>query len=211
VKTVVLGINDNILEASDDIVSNASCTTNCASPMVKVIDDAYGIESGFLTTVHAYTGDQRLTDSPHSDLRRARAAAENIVPTSTGAANAIGKIFPHLEGKLLGYALRVPTPTGSLTELTLNLKKAPKDAAEINAKFKDADANALKGILQYTDDPIVSIDIIGSPFSCIFDSGLTKVAGNTIQIVGWYDNEYGYSARMADLMVKMASYSDVAV
>jgi glyceraldehyde 3-phosphate dehydrogenase len=170
--------------------------------MVKVLDETFGIEQGFMTTIHAYTADQRLQDSPHSDLRRARAAAYSIVPTSTGAAKAVGLVMPHLAGKLNGNAMRVPIPDGSVTDFTVNLKK-PATAEEINAAMKSAADSSLKGIMEYTEDPIVSIDIVGNPHSCIFDSKLTQVIGNTAKVVGWYDNETGYSARVADLIVKV--------
>jgi glyceraldehyde 3-phosphate dehydrogenase len=201
-KTVVLGVNDDILDGSEKVMSNASCTTNCLAPMVKVLDETFGIEQGFMTTIHAYTADQRLQDSPHSDLRRARAAAYSIVPTSTGAAKAVGLVMPHLAGKLNGNAMRVPIPDGSVTDFTVNLKK-PATAEEINAAMKSAADSSLKGIMEYTEDPIVSIDIVGNPHSCIFDSKLTQVIGNTAKVVGWYDNETGYSARVADLIVKV--------
>jgi glyceraldehyde 3-phosphate dehydrogenase len=202
IKSVVLGVNEYVLDGSEQIISNASCTTNCAAPMVKVLDELWGIESGFVSTIHAYTGDQRLHDAPHSDLRRARAANVSIVPTSTGAAKAVVKIFPHLEGKLKGSALRVPVPNGSLTEITCVLKReATKD--EINAAFKKIAANELKNILFYVEDPIVSVDIIGSTYSCLFDAELTSTIGKTIKVVGWYDNEAGYSSRMADLTRKI--------
>jgi glyceraldehyde 3-phosphate dehydrogenase len=202
IKTVVLGVNDDTLSGDESIVSNASCTTNCLAPMAKILDDLYGIEHGFMTTIHAYTSDQRLQDAPHSDLRRARAAAYSIVPTSTGAAKAVGLVLPHLAGKLNGNAMRVPIPDGSATDFVATLKK-PADADEINAAFKKAAENELKGILEYTDDPIVSIDIVGNPHSCIFDSLSTMVQGNTVKILGWYDNEAGYSNRVADLIAKI--------
>jgi len=201
-KTVVLGVNDNILDGTETIMSNASCTTNCLAPMVKVLDEAFGIESGFMTTIHAYTSDQNLQDSPHKDLRRARAAAYSIVPTSTGAAKAVGLVLPHLKGKLNGNAMRVPIPDGSVTDFTVNLKTAAT-VEEINAAMKAASETSLKGILEYNTDPIVSIDIIGNRHSCIFDSDLTQVIGNTAKVVGWYDNETGYSARVADLIAKI--------
>jgi len=203
VKAVVLGVNEDILDGSEQVLSNASCTTNCAAPMVKILDANWGIDRAFITTIHAYTSDQRLQDAPHSDLRRARAAAESIVPTSTGAANAVQKIFPHLQGKLTGGALRVPVPDGSLTELTCVLNKNVT-AEELNAAFKEAAANELNGILEYQDDPIVSVDILSNSHSCIFDSGLTVTNGNFVKVVGWYDNEYGYSSRVADLAEKLA-------
>lgn len=201
-KTIVLGVNDDQLDGSETVVSNASCTTNCLAPMVKILDDNYGIENGFMTTIHAYTADQNLQDAPHSDLRRARAAAYSIVPTSTGAAKAVGLVMPHLQGKLNGNAMRVPIPDGSVTDFTVNLKNAAT-AEEINAKFKEAANGAMKGVLEYTEDPIVSIDIVGNEHSCIFDSLSTQVIGNTVKIVGWYDNEAGYSNRVADLMIKI--------
>lgn len=201
-KTVVLGVNDNILDGTETIMSNASCTTNCLAPMVKVLDEAFGVESGFMTTIHAYTSDQNLQDSPHKDLRRARAAAYSIVPTSTGAAKAVGLVLPHLKGKLNGNAMRVPIPDGSVTDFTVNLKTAAT-VEEINAAMKAASETSLKGILEYNTDPIVSIDIIGNRHSCIFDSDLTQVIGNTAKVVGWYDNETGYSSRVADLIAKI--------
>ncbi|MDQ3047416.1 MAG: type I glyceraldehyde-3-phosphate dehydrogenase, partial [Bacteroidota bacterium] len=190
IKTVVLGINDDILSPDDTIISNASCTTNCAAPMIKVLDELWGLEDGYITTVHSYTGDQRLHDAPHKDLRRARAAALSIVPTSTGAAKAITKIFPHLEGKLGGCGMRVPVPDGSLTDITCVLTK-PVTVEEINAAFKKASETYLKGILEYTEDKIVSVDIVGNPHSCIYDAEFTSVVGNMIKVIGWYDNEYG--------------------
>jgi len=204
VKTVVLGVNDEDLQASDVIASNASCTTNCLAPMAKVLQEKFGIVKGFMTTTHAYTADQRLQDAPHSDLRRSRAAALSIIPTTTGAAKAVGLVLPELKGKLDGFALRVPTPTGSVTDLTVELaKEATKE--EINAAIKEAADSYLKGILEYTEDPIVSADIVGSSYSCIFDADLTNVNGNMAKVVGWYDNEAGYSARLADMALKMAS------
>jgi len=204
IKTVVLGINDQILSPDDTIISNASCTTNCAAPMIKVLDENWGLEDGYITTVHSYTGDQRLHDAPHRDLRRARAAAISIVPTSTGAAKAITKIFPHLEGRLGGCGMRVPVPDGSLTDITCVLKKHA-EVDEINAAFKKAADTHLKGILQYTSDPIVSVDIIGNPYSCIYDSEFTSIVGNMVKVMGWYDNEAGYSNRLADLVRKLFS------
>ena len=203
-KTIVLGVNDEVLTGEEEVVSNASCTTNCLAPMVKVLDDLCGIENGFMTTIHAYTSDQRLHDAPHSDLRRARAAAYSIIPTSTGAAKAVGEVMPHLKGKLNGNAMRVPIPDGSVTDFTCVVRN-PKSVAEINAAFKAASENGpMKGILEYTTDPIVSIDIVGNSHSCIFDSDLTMVIGNTVKVVGWYDNEAGYSNRIADLAIKIA-------
>jgi glyceraldehyde 3-phosphate dehydrogenase len=203
-KTIVLGVNDSELTADDVLASNASCTTNCLAPMAKVLNDKFGIVKGFMTTTHAYTSDQNLQDSPHSDLRRSRAAALSIIPTTTGAAKAVGLVLPELAGKLDGFALRVPTPTGSVTDLTVELTKEVSKE-EINAVIKEAADTYLKGILEYTEDPIVSADIVGSSFSCIFDAQLTIVNGNMAKIVGWYDNEAGYSARMADMALKMAS------
>lgn len=203
VKTVVLGVNDHELSADDVLASNASCTTNCLAPMAKVLHEEFGIVKGFMTTTHAYTADQRLQDSPHSDLRRSRAAALSIIPTTTGAAKAVGLVLPELKGKLDGFALRVPTPTGSVTDLTVELSR-DVSVEEINSAIKAAADSYLKGILEYTEDPIVSADIVSSPYSCIFDSALTSVNGNMAKIVGWYDNEAGYSARLADMALKMA-------
>jgi glyceraldehyde 3-phosphate dehydrogenase len=203
VKTVVLGVNDDELTDADTIMSNASCTTNCLAPMMKVLDDKFGVEKGFMTTIHAYTADQRLQDAPHSDLRRARAAAVSMIPTTTGAAKAVGLVLPHLKGKLDGYAMRVPTITGSATDVAVQLK-TPATAEEINAAMKEAADGPLKGILEYTDLPLVSVDIIGNKHSCIFDSQLTSANGNLVKIMGWYDNEAGYSARLADLCEKLA-------
>ncbi|MEN3040819.1 MAG: type I glyceraldehyde-3-phosphate dehydrogenase [Bacteroidia bacterium] len=201
--TIVLGVNDHILTKDMRVISNASCTTNCLAPMVKVLDEAFGVEQGFMNTVHAYTADQRLQDAPHKDLRRARAAAVNIVPTTTGAAKAVGLVLPHLKGKLDGIALRVPVPDGSVTDFVAILKK-PTDKAAINAAFKAAAEGSLKGILEYTEDPIVSSDIIGNPHSVIFDAQSTMVIGQMVRVLGWYDNEYGYSYRTADLVLKVA-------
>jgi glyceraldehyde 3-phosphate dehydrogenase len=203
IKTIVLGVNDNLLTQDDVIISNASCTTNCAAPMIRVIHENFEIESAYITTVHSYTGDQRLHDSPHKDLRRARAAAENIVPTSTGAAKAITLTYPDLIGKIGGAGIRVPVKDGSLTDITCIINKNTT-VEEINALFKVAAADELKGILSYTEDPIVSIDIVGDPHSCIFDAQLTHVIGKMVKIVGWYDNEYGYSSRLADLIERIA-------
>ena len=198
--TLVLGVNDSAYNpAAHTIISNASCTTNCLAPMAKVLDETFGIVRGFMTTVHAYTNDQVILDFPHKDLRRARAAATNIIPTSTGAAKAIGLVLPNLKGKLDGYALRVPVPTGSITDLTVELKRETS-AAEVNAAMKSAAEGALKGILKYTEDPIVSTDIVTDSHSCIFDAGITKVIGNQVKVAGWYDNEWGYSNRLVDLM-----------
>jgi glyceraldehyde 3-phosphate dehydrogenase len=203
VKTIVLGVNDQTLTADDKLMSNASCTTNCLAPMVKVLDDAFGVEKGFMTTIHAYTADQNLQDAPHKDLRRARSAAYSIVPTSTGAAKAVGLVLPHLKGKLNGNAMRVPIPDGSVTDFNAILKKEVTKE-EINAAFKAAAEGPLKGILEYNTDEIVSIDIVGNRHSCIYDSDLTMAQGNFVKVVGWYDNEAGYSARLADLMEKVA-------
>jgi glyceraldehyde 3-phosphate dehydrogenase len=198
--TVVLGVNGDKLDGSQTVISNASCTTNCLGPMAKVINDTFGIERGLMTTIHAYTQDQNLQDGPHSDLRRSRAAAINIVPASTGAAKAIGLVLPDLSGKLDGYALRVPVPTGSVTDLSVTVSRETS-VEEVNDALRAAADGPLTGILRYTDDPIVSSDIVGDPASCILDSGLTKVIGNLVKIVGWYDNEWGYSNRLADLTV----------
>jgi glyceraldehyde 3-phosphate dehydrogenase len=197
--TIVLGVNDDKYDGSQNIISNASCTTNCLGPLAKVLHDEFGIVKGLMTTIHAYTQDQNLQDGPHSDLRRARAAALNIVPTSTGAAKAIGLVMPELKGKLDGYALRVPIPTGSATDLTVELAKSAS-AAEINAAMKAAAEGPLKGILKYYDVPIVSSDIVTDPHSSIFDSLLTKVIDNQAKVVSWYDNEWGYSNRLVDLV-----------
>jgi glyceraldehyde 3-phosphate dehydrogenase len=202
--TVVLGVNDGAYDGSQSIISNASCTTNCLAPLAKVLNDAFGIEHGLMTTVHAYTQDQNLQDAPHKDLRRARAAAINVVPTSSGAAKAIGLVLPELQGKLDGYAMRIPVPTGSATDLTVELSKAAS-VDEINAAYKAAADGPLKGILRYTADPIVSSDIVTDPASCIYDSGLTKVVGTQAKVVGWYDNEWGFSNRLVDLTALVAS------
>jgi glyceraldehyde 3-phosphate dehydrogenase len=198
-KTVVLGVNENLLEDSDKIISNASCTTNSAAPMIEVIRKLTHIESAYITTIHSFTTDQRLHDSPHKDLRRARAASMSIVPTSTGAAKALTKIYPELENHFGGCGMRVPVPDGSLTDLTLIVDNPPT-VEEINAAFKDASNTYLKGILSYTEDPIVSVDIIGNSSSVIFDSDLTSVIGNMVKLVGWYDNEAGYSNRLINLI-----------
>ena len=203
IKTIVLGVNDGELTADDTMVSNASCTTNCLSPMAKVLDEKFGIESGFMCTIHAYTSDQRIQDAPHSDKRRARAAAVNMIPTSTGAAKAVALVLPQLKGKLDGYAMRVPTITGSATDLTVTLSKEVT-AEEVNAAMKEAAEGPLKGILMYTEDPIVSSDIVGDKHSCIFDAGITSVKGKLVKVLGWYDNEAGYSARLANLVERLA-------
>jgi len=202
-KTIVMGCNDGILNKSDIIVSNASCTTNCAAPMLKVLEQ-FNIEEAYISTVHSYTGDQRLHDAPHKDLRRSRAAAMSIIPTTTGAAKAITKIFPELEGKIGGCGMRVPVPDGSLTDITCVLTKIPT-VLEINAAYKKASETHLKNILQYTTDPIVSVDVIGNPYSVVFDSEFTSIVGNLVKIIGWYDNEWGYSNRLVDLINKMES------
>lgn len=198
IPTIVLGVNNELLKSTHTIISNASCTTNNVAPMVKVLDELGIIEDGYITTVHSYTGDQNLHDAPHRDLRRARAAAVSMIPTSTGAAKAITSIFPHLQNKLGGAGIRVPVPNGSLTDFTC-LLKADLSVEEINAAFKKASENELKGILQYTEDPIVSIDIQENPHSCIFDAQLTSVVGRLVKVVGWYDNEWGYSNRLVEL------------
>lgn len=202
IPTVVLGVNDDTLTGNETIMSNASCTTNCLAPMAKVLDDSFGIEKGYITTVHAYTADQNLQDAPHKDLRRARAAALSIVPTSTGAAKAVGLVLPHLKGKLDGIAMRVPIPTGSLTDLTVILKK-DVTVEQVNEAMKKAAEGPMKGVLQYLDEPLVSIDIVGNTHSCIYDSELTSANGNLVKVVGWYDNEAGYSNRTADLIAKI--------
>ena len=199
VATIVLGVNEGTYDSAvHDVISNASCTTNCLAPLAKVFLDNFGIERGLMTTIHAYTADQNLQDGPHSDLRRARAAAANIIPTSTGAAKALGLVIPELVGKLDGYALRVPVPTGSITDLTVTASR-PVTVAEVNAAYKAAADGPLKGILSYTEDPIVSSDIVGDPHSSIFDAGLTKVIGDQVKVASWYDNEWGYSNRLVDL------------
>ncbi len=201
--TVVLGVNDDILTSDMEVVSNASCTTNCLAPMAKVLDDNFGIVSGYITTIHAYTADQNIQDAPHRDLRRARAAAQNIVPTTTGAATAVGIVLPQLKGKLDGIAARVPTITGSLTDVTVVLGKEVT-ADEVNAAMKAAADGPMKGIMEYTTDPLVSSDIVGNPHSCIFDSGMTSAMGTMVKLVGWYDNEWGYASRVVDLVSRMS-------
>ncbi|MFC1544854.1 type I glyceraldehyde-3-phosphate dehydrogenase [Gemmatimonadota bacterium] len=203
IKLIVMGVNDGELQAADTLVSNASCTTNCLAPMVKVLHEKWGVKHGLMTTIHAFTNDQRTLDMPHSDLRRARAAAVSMIPTSTGAARAIGKVIPALNGKLDGYAVRIPIPDGSATDLTAVLEK-PATVEEINAAMKAAAEGNLKGVLSYCDEPIVSIDIVGDPASCVFDSLCTTVIGDLVKVFGWYDNEWGYSNRCIDLMKKMA-------
>jgi len=201
---VVLGVNDDTLKADQTIISNASCTTNCLAPMVKVLHDAFGIEQGFMTTVHSYTNDQQLLDLPHKDLRRARAAALSIIPTTTGAARAIGSIIPELKGKLDGVSLRVPTPTGSITDFVAQLKREVT-IDEVNAKYREAANGAMKGILAYTEEPIVLADIVHDYHSCIFDALSTMVMGKTVKVFGWYDNEWGYSCRVVDLVHKLSA------
>ncbi|MFO0362985.1 MAG: type I glyceraldehyde-3-phosphate dehydrogenase [Flavobacteriales bacterium] len=203
VKTVVLGVNEDVITESDTILSNASCTTNCLAPMAKVLHEKFGLEKGYITTVHAYTADQRLQDAPHKDLRRARAAALSMVPTSTGAAKAVGEVLPALKGKLDGVAVRVPTPDGSLTDLVAVLSR-DVTKEEVNAAMKEASEGALKGILEYCTDPIVSVDVIGNRHSCVFDAALTSVNGNLVKVMGWYDNEAGYSERVVDLVSQLS-------
>lgn len=208
IPTVVLGVNDDSIDWNSKIISNASCTTNNVAAMVKVLDDHWGIKEGYITTVHSMTGDQNLHDAPHRDLRRARAASTSIIPTTTGAAKAITSIFPHLEGNLGGAGIRVPVLNGSLTDFTCILIKQPATVEEINEAFKIAASGELKDILEYTEDPIVSVDIINNPHSCIFDSQLTSIVGGMVKVVGWYDNEFGYSSRLMDLILKLASQND---
>lgn len=202
IKTVVLGVNDNILDGTETIVSNASCTTNNAAPMIKIIDELCGIEQAYITTIHSYTTDQSLHDQPHKDLRRARGASQSIVPTTTGAAKALTKIFPKLHEKIGGCGIRVPVPDGSLTDITFNVKRAVT-IEEINTAFENASNTSLKGILDYTEDPIVSVDVIGNRNSCLFDAQLTSVIDKMVKVVGWYDNEIGYSSRLIDLILLM--------
>jgi len=201
--TIVLGVNDDKLTGAEKVISNASCTTNCLAPVVKVLNDKFGVEKGFMTTVHSYTNDQRVLDLPHSDLRRARSAAINIIPTTTGAAKAVGKVIPELKGKLDGFSLRVPTPDGSITDLVATLKREVT-VEEVNAAMKEAAETTMKGILEYTEDPIVSTDIVRNPASSIFDALSTMVNGNMVKVVSWYDNEWGYSCRVVDLIAKIA-------
>ncbi len=198
---IVLGVNDNELRDEDECVSNASCTTNCLAPIAKVLNDRFGIENGLMTTIHSYTNDQRILDAPHSDLRRARSAAVSQIPTTTGAAKAVGKVIPDLNGKLDGMAVRVPTPTGSLVDLVVNLK-TEASVDEINAAMKEAAEGPMKGILEYTEDPIVSVDVIHNSHSSIYDASATMVQGKTVKVLSWYDNEWGYSTRVVDLMEK---------
>ena len=203
IPTVVLGVNEHTLQGHEPIISNASCTTNCLAPMAKVLDEHFGIEQGYINTIHAYTADQQLQDAPHKDLRRARAAAQSIIPTSTGAAKAVGLVLPQLQGKLDGMATRVPVSDGSMTDLTVVLKQAPTRAA-INEAMRAAARGPLQGILAYTEDPIVSVDVIGNPHSCIFDAQLTAVQGHLAKVVGWYDNEGGYAQRLAELTGRLS-------
>lgn len=203
IKTIVMGVNDSILEPDDTMVSNASCTTNNAAPMLKVIHELCGIEQAYITTVHSYTTDQSLHDQPHHDLRRARAAGQSIVPTTTGAAKALTKIFPELAHSIGGCGIRVPVPNGSLTDITFNVRKETT-IEEVNNAFLYASQNHLKGILEYTEDAIVSIDIVGNTHSCIFDAGMTSVIGKMVKIIGWYDNEMGYSSRIVDLILQLS-------
>jgi glyceraldehyde 3-phosphate dehydrogenase len=202
--TIVLGVNDDVYDKEKHrIISNASCTTNCVAPLAKVLNDSWGIESGFMTTIHAYTNDQQILDLPHKDLRRARAAGINLIPTSTGAARAIGLVIPELQGKVDGISIRAPVPDGSVVDLVVHLG-SEVDVDEVNAKFREvADDGALEGILRYSDEPIVSTDIIGSAYSCTFDSELTMVKGNEVKVFGWYDNEWGYSCRLVDLVERL--------
>ncbi|MGD0337626.1 MAG: type I glyceraldehyde-3-phosphate dehydrogenase [Bacteroidota bacterium] len=202
--TIVFGVNDNILTGKEKIISNASCTTNCLAPMVKVLHDNFKVRRGFMTTIHSYTNDQRVLDLPHKDLRRARAAALNIIPTTTGAAKAVGKVIPELKGKLDGFSLRVPTPDGSITDLVAELdREVTKE--EINAAIKKAAETTMKGIIEYSEEELVLADIVGNPASCIFDSKLTMASGNMIKVFGWYDNEWGFSCRVIDLIKKMGA------
>lgn len=200
--TVVLGVNDDQLTGDEEIVSNASCTTNCLAPMVKVLDEAFGVEQGMMTTIHAYTADQNIQDAPHRDLRRARAAAVNMVPTTTGAAKAVGIVLPHLKGKLDGFAVRVPVPDGSLTDFTARLRETPS-AEQVNEAFRKAAEGGMKGILEYSEAPLVSSDILHNPHSCIFDAPSTMTDGHLVKVVGWYDNEWGYASRTVDLIGKL--------
>jgi glyceraldehyde 3-phosphate dehydrogenase len=203
IKTIVLGVNDHLLDGSETILSNASCTTNNAAPMISLIKEHFGIKQAYITTIHSYTTDQSLHDQPHRDLRRARAAGQSIVPTTTGAAKALTKIFPDLADVIGGCGIRVPVANGSLTDITINVEKSTS-IEEVNLIFKNAAASNLKGILEYTEDPIVSIDIVGNPHSCIFDAQMTSVIGNMVKIVGWYDNETGYSSRILDLICNLS-------
>lgn len=203
VKTIVMGINDDLIDGSELVLSNASCTTNCAAPMVKVIDDLFSIENGYITTTHAYTSDQNIHDAPHKDMRRSRAAANSIIPTSTGAAKAIGKIFPSLSGKLEGIGVRVPVLNGSMTDIICNVSKTPS-IEQLQKVFKELSEGSMSSILEYTEDPIVSTDIIGNTNSCIIDAQLINVSKKTVRVIGWYDNEAGYSNRIIDLVKRIA-------
>lgn len=207
--TVVLGVNDDQLTGDEKIVSNASCTTNCLAPMVKLLDDKFGVRRGFMTTIHAYTADQNLQDAPHGDIRRARAAALSIIPTSTGAARAVGLVLPHLKGKLDGFALRVPTPDGSITDLVAELDN-DTSVEEVNSLFRDAANGAMKDVVEYNDEGLVSVDIIHNPHSCIFDAPSTMVNGNMVKVVGWYDNEWGYANRTVDIVKKLMTVGQAA-
>ena len=209
-ETIVLGVNDEDLDSDDLIVSNASCTTNCLAPLAKVLDDAFGIKKGVMTTVHAYTNDQRLADVPHKDLRRSRAATENIIPTTTGAAKAVGKVLPELDGKLDGMAMRVPVPDGSTVDLVVELE-SDVTVEQVNAAIREAAEGDLKGIMEYTEDAIVSTDIIGNPHSSIFDaSGTQVIGGNLVKVMSWYDNEWGYSNRVVDLIERLGEVIEAA-
>jgi glyceraldehyde 3-phosphate dehydrogenase len=203
IKTIVLGVNDNLIDGTETIISNASCTTNNAAPMIALVNEHFGIKQAYITTIHSYTTDQSLHDQPHRDLRRARAAGQSIVPTTTGAAKALTKIFPDLANVIGGCGIRVPVANGSLTDITINVEK-PTSIEEVNSIFQNAASSNLKGILEYTEDPIVSIDIVGNTHSCIFDSQMTSVIGNMVKIVGWYDNETGYSTRILDLLCNLS-------
>jgi glyceraldehyde 3-phosphate dehydrogenase len=200
--TIVLGVNEGDLTGDEEVISNASCTTNCLAPMVKVLDDSFGLKSGLMTTVHAYTSSQNIVDGPHKDLRRARTAAESIIPTTTGAAKAVGLVLPHLDGKLDGMAMRVPVPNGSIVDLTANLEQ-DVSIDDVNAAYQEAASGAMEGVLQYSEEPLVSRDIIHNPHSCIFDAPSTMAAGSMVKIVGWYDNEWGYSNRTVDVVERL--------
>ncbi len=207
--TVVLGVNGDELTGDEEIVSNASCTTNCLAPMVKVLDDSFGLKTGLMTTVHAYTSSQNIVDGPHKDLRRARTAAQSIIPTTTGAAKAVEEVLPHLEGRLDGMAMRVPVPNGSVTDLVVNLDQ-DVSAEDVNRAFEDAAHGSMKGILQYNEEPLVSVDIIHNPYSCIYDAPSTMASGSMVKIIGWYDNEWGYSNRTVDVVGKLAKLDGLA-
>jgi len=207
--TVVLGVNGDELTGDEEIVSNASCTTNCLAPMVKVLDDSFGLKTGLMTTVHAYTSSQNIVDGPHKDLRRARTAAQSIIPTTTGAAKAVEEVLPHLEGRLDGMAMRVPVPNGSVTDLVVNLDQ-DVSAEDVNRAFEDAAHGSMKGILQYNEEPLVSVDIIHNPYSCIYDAPSTMASGSMVKLIGWYDNEWGYSNRTVDVVEKLAKLDGLA-